>query len=1113
MNSLRLPRRAWFRLPAPLMAGIILLASGLSAARATVTAGSLFTSNMVLQRDQPVPVWGTATAGRTITVTYNGQTVNAAVDAQGRWRATLAAMTAKTTGSNLTIAESGGNTLTFSNVVVGDVWICGGQSNMAWNLGLCDRQADIDSANYPVMRIFTAPLVTSGEPMKNTSGSWTVCSPSTASGFSAVAFYFGRKICQELGSSVPIGLYVASVGGTRIDPWLAPEGLTDIPVLAPLYGQSILPWGPFALFNGMVHPHAPLPAKGLIWYQGENAETTTQSADSYYLKMKALAQGYKRLLGVKDFAFYFVQLAYWGTLPTSATPVLTSGGWDADTRIQQANAMALPHAGMASAMDIGETGDMHPKNKLDVGERLALWALKNDYGRPITETSGPILRDVTINGSTLVCTFDHAASGLMVGAKTNYLPTAEVVGGTLQKFSVAGASGSWYAATATIAGNTVVVSSPSVANPRRVAYACWQNPVGANLYNRDGLPASPFYVDDVTAKYTVTATPGAHGSISPAGTTTWLKRQTARYTITPAEGYYVQDVQVDGVSVGAVETYTFDPLYANHAITATFAASAPNFTIEAATSPGGSISPGGAVGVAQGGTQAFLVSSTPGAITTLAVDGRSLGQRDQFTFGDVRENHTIAATFTFPITAQAGYGGSITPAGATVVEYGSSQTYTITPLSGFSIFKVTVDGANVGAVGSYTFHNVTASHTITATFIGTGGSGSVPQSANLIFSSRSSALPASGAISSWATEVPAGQSLTPMGSPTAESVDNVRFVRNNAVDYDGFRFGGSRASAIACTGASIVVVARPTRYGTSDDNWQSLVDVFYDRLVLGIMNGNGKICVRRNGIQEKSTATIPDGQLTLLTLVVQADGTYKVWANGVLVMDVASNGAFTSLDPAHPDWGNPDFTRYINVGRNNPDGWTTFNGNIGDVFLYKTALTPAERVELETHLVNNLTAAGAGTTRTITASAGAGGAISPSGDVAVTAGQDQTFTLTPESGHRIVDVVVDGVSVGAVATYTFEEVAVYHAIQATFEAIPPPPQFAPVAVGGEGNLTLISSGVTNGQTRLWTATNAALPIAEWMPIRTNAVGASGVFTNVLPINPSEPERFYRLSAP
>ena len=389
----------------------------------------------------------------------------------------------------------------------------------------------------------------------------------------------------------------------------------------------------------------------------------------------------------------------------------------------------------------------------------------------------------------------------------------------------------------------------------------------------------------------------------------------------------------------------------------------------------------------------------------------------------------------------------------------------------------------------------------------------MPQSANLIFSSRSSALPASGAISSWATEVPSGQSLTPIGSPTAEPVDNVRFVRNNAVDYDGFRFGGSRASAIACTGASIVVVARPTRYGSSDNNWQSLVDVFYDRLVLGIMNGTGRICVRRNGSLDYSTAAIPDGQLTLLTLVVQADGTYKVWANGVLVMDVASNGTFTSLDPAHPDWGNPDFTRYINVGRNNPDGWTTFNGNIGDVFLYKTALTPAERVELETHLVNNLTAAGAGTTRTITASAGAGGAISPSGDVAVTAGQDQTFTLTPETGYRIADVVVDGVSVGAVATYTFEEVAVYHAIRAAFEVIPPPPQFAPVAVGGEGNLTLITSGVTNGQTRLWTATNAALPLAEWTPIRTNAVGASGVFTNVLPINPSEPERFYRLSAP
>ncbi|MCX6345148.1 MAG: hypothetical protein NT018_08735, partial [Armatimonadetes bacterium] len=500
----------------------------------SVAVSSIIGSNMVLQRDKPVPIWGTAAAGRTITVTYVGvQTKTTTSDSLGNWQLSLDAMVAITTGANLTIAESSGNTLTFSNVVVGDVWICSGQSNMEWSLGSCNRPTDISSANYPAMRQFRAPLVTSDVPLRTISGSWTVCSPSTASNFSAVAFYFGRKICDDQSSAIPIGLFVSSVGGTRIDPWLDPEGATDIPVLAPLYSQAILPWGPFALFNGMVYPYAPLPAKGLVWYQGENSETTVQSADSYYLKMKALSQGYKRMLGLDDFAFYFVQLAYWGALPTSAAPVLISGGWDADTRIQQANAMALPHSGMASALDIGDSADYHPLDKLDVGERLALWALKNDYGRPIAVTSGPVLRDVNVADNTLVCSFDYVGSGLMVGSKTPYLPTAEIVGGTLQKFSISAATGTWYAGNATIVGDTVVVSHPSVSTPRRIAYACWQNPIGANLYNRDGLPASPFYVDNVLTKYTVTASVGTGGSISPAGNSTFLKRATALYTITP----------------------------------------------------------------------------------------------------------------------------------------------------------------------------------------------------------------------------------------------------------------------------------------------------------------------------------------------------------------------------------------------------------------------------------------------------------------------------------------------------------------------------------------------------------------------------------------------------
>ena len=930
----------------------LLLASVWPQARATVALAPLFGSNMVLQRGKPVPVTGTASPAKTISVTFNGQTKTGTSDAAGNWQVMLDAMGVNAVGGNLSASESGANTVSVSNVVVGDVWICSGQSNMAFGLGGCNRQVDIDSANYPVLRQFSVPLVTSDVALKTMVGSWTVCSPSSASGFSAVAFYFGRKICQDQGSAIPIGLFVSSVGGTRIDPWLAPEGATDIPVLAPLYSQSILPWGPFALFNGMVYPYSPLPAKGLVWYQGENSESTSQSADSYYLKMKALSQGYKRMSGMDDLAFYFVQLANWGTLPTDATPVLISGGWDADTRIQQANAMALPHAGMASALDIGDSADMHPLDKLDLGERLALWALKNDYGRAITETSGPILKDVTISGSTLVCAFDHFGSGLMVGSKTPYLPTAEVVGGSLQKFSVAAATGSWYAATATIVGNTVVVSSPSVAVPRRVAYACWQNPVGCNLYNKDGLPASPFYVDDVNAKYTVSASAGVGGGISPAGNTPYLKRKTASYTITPDAGKFILDVTVDGVSVGAVKSYTFDPLYAGHTIAATFAASAPGFTLNATASAGGSLSPSGAIGVVQGAGQSFAITPSGGAIVALAIDGRPMGQRSKFTFADVRTNHTIAATFSYPLSAQAGYGGTITPAGTTVVTCGGSQTYNIAAGSGFAIAKITVDGVNVGSGNSYTFNNVTVSHSITASFTGSSGTGSIPQTGKIYSSFLTDALPASGTISSWPSYLPTGKSLTPQYTPTVAIIDGHKFVSNVANDYDCLNLG-TIAAPIPCTGATVVVVAKPTRFG-SDTSWTSIVDIFYDRLVLGILNGSGKLVVRRNGSVDTSTATIPDGQTSILSLVVQQNGSYKVYANGTQVMNITSTSSpdMSALVPGVAG----SYANNITFGRNWPDGWTTYNGYYGDSFVYTTALTDTERIGLENYLANRLTA-------------------------------------------------------------------------------------------------------------------------------------------------------------
>ena len=351
---------------------VALLLTALTVANATVAVNGLFSTNMVLQRDRPIPVWGTATANKTITVVYNGQTKTTTSDAQGNWMLNLDAIAAKTTGSNMTISEASANTLTFTNVVVGDVWVCSGQSNMAFGLSGCNRQVDIDSANYPGIRHFWVPLVTADNPLRTVTGSWTVCSPSTAAVFPRL--FTSRERSTPTRRDYSHRFDSIDSGRNPYHPWLAQDGCTDVPVLAPLFSQSVLPWGPFSLANGMIHPLAPYGIKGAIWYQGENSESTVQSADSYFLKMKALAQGWKRLFGLDDFAFYFVQIANWNSQPTDATPVLTYGGWDPDTRLQEVNSLAIPHSGMGSALDIGDSGDMHPKDKLDLGERLALSA-------------------------------------------------------------------------------------------------------------------------------------------------------------------------------------------------------------------------------------------------------------------------------------------------------------------------------------------------------------------------------------------------------------------------------------------------------------------------------------------------------------------------------------------------------------------------------------------------------------------------------------------------------------------------------------------------------------------------------------------------------------------
>jgi len=902
---------------------------------------AVFGEHMVLQRGKPVPVYGNAAPGETIAVKFHGQLLTTKADLHGAWQIKLAAMSAEPSGQTLTV--TGSNTISFSDVLVGDVWLCSGQSNMDMRLGGCERPADVAAADFPGIRQLTSPA-----------GAWKVCTPASAAEFSGVAFYFARKIWQDQHARIPIGLMLAAVGGTRIDRWLAPDGLIDIPVLHPLYHQS----GRFSLFEKLIKPLAPYGIKGAIWYQGENSEISVQSPDSYYLKMKALAVGWQRVWGLDDFAFYPVIIANWGALPKGPAPEMLKGGWDADTRLQQANTMALAHAGCASALDIGDSsmGDKtwqgwHPKDKLDVGERLALWALKNDYGQPELETSGPTLRELSAVGNTVVCTFDHLGKGLMVGLKKWYEPTRELPGGKLERFVIAGADGVWHAADAVIKDDTVVMSSAQVAAPRRVSYACWQNPEGCNLYNKDGLPAAPFYVEDVTLHFSIAASAGDGGAISPSGSRNYPKRQAVIYHMTPKPGYYIQDVKVDGVSVGSVRSYTFDPLDANHAIAVSFAKTAPKYTITASASGGGTLTPAGALSVAQGAAATFAIDANGDNQVAVTVDGVGLGVRSSVTFSDVRHNHTLSVAFSPSIKASAGYGGTITPDGSVPVAYAADQSFNIAPLAGYAISDVTVDGVKVAPANSYKFSKVTASHTLAARFDNTAKAqlaGKLPRPASLLFACRGDALPAKAPLTSWAAALPDGKPLKPIGSPGLDTIDGHRYAKLSYETGDGFS-AGSYNSPIACEGASIVVVAKPMRNGAVS-GWTSIVDVCYDRLVLGIRNNTGLVCVRRNGGMDTGSQAIPDGQLTILSLIVQADGTYKVFANGTEVMSNTTKNPMTSLVP-----GAGGHATSITLGRNASDGWSAFNGAIGDAFVYTTALSEAERQQLEAWIAAALT--------------------------------------------------------------------------------------------------------------------------------------------------------------
>jgi len=462
-----------------------------------VSLPNVIGDHMVLQRNLPVPIWGWADPKEEVTVTFSNQSKTTTADTNGNWMVKLDPLSAHTQPATLSV--QGTNKIELQNILVGEVWICSGQSNMEWHVRQCaNQQEEIANANYPQIRLFDVPGHTIHPfPQTKGNGSWVVCSPSTIPTFSATGYYFGRRLHKEL--NIPIGLIGSNWGGTRIEPWTTIGGFKSVPELSSLADQvaSYTPTtrigagSPSAIYNSMVHPLTPFAMRGAIWYQGES---NGNEGESYYHKKHALVKGWRKAFQNQELAFYWVQLCNY------KQPGTTPGGGDGWARLREAQTQALDidHTGMAVIIDLADAhnpNDIHPKNKQDVGWRLAQWTLHQTYGQKDLVPSGPLYSGHAIEGNKLFLSFQNTGRGLMVGKKVGLESTKQEKDGTLKHFSIAGADKKWHWADAQIVGDQVVLSSPEVSNPVAARYAFTMNPADANLYNQDGLPASPFRTD------------------------------------------------------------------------------------------------------------------------------------------------------------------------------------------------------------------------------------------------------------------------------------------------------------------------------------------------------------------------------------------------------------------------------------------------------------------------------------------------------------------------------------------------------------------------------------------------------------------------------------------
>jgi len=452
-------------------------------------------NDMVLQRNQAVPVWGTARAGTGISVDFHGQEKRTIADSNGNWRISLDKMPASAMPGKMTIRSTMGETIVLQNILVGEVWLCSGQSNMEYSMrknskltvpaGVNDWPVnELETAHNKNIRIFLVDR----KKMKPDSahGGWSTAEDSALRSFSAVGYFFAKKLYQEL--RVPIGVIASSVPGSRIEPWMPEDAFTALPFFREQRDSTHKIDGePGKFYQTMIAPLAPFAIEGFLWYQGES-NCFLNERIQYTYKMKALIEQWRKIWHNNALPFYYVQIAPFAYSKSAGKISYTSESlpefWEA-----QALALKIPYTAMVATSDLNNDIDnLHPHFKWEIGRRLALCALSGVYSRKDIVPMGPLFKQVKINGAIAVIDFTYKGSGLI-----------SKDGQPLKGFTIAGDDGKFVPATANIKNNEVEVTASSIHRPVAVRFN-WNEAAHPNLYNKEGLPAFPFRTDNPIEK-------------------------------------------------------------------------------------------------------------------------------------------------------------------------------------------------------------------------------------------------------------------------------------------------------------------------------------------------------------------------------------------------------------------------------------------------------------------------------------------------------------------------------------------------------------------------------------------------------------------------------------